>query len=423
MDFGHGVRRFLSRSGICLEWFNEQARLSLEIPRFVWLNPQPPFVWNKINCHRSPQLVQQTVRQAHEKSIEFIQKHGGYPLGWKTKEMKNMWAMAQERTLSEHPMYRAGAMFGIDCASVYTIDVLEPKPGESVLDMCCAPGAKLLLLANRLERHGELTGLDVSHDRLGTCVGISRKYRTGASRPSSASNEEWLFRVLEGDGTSALLDNHTIRWDSALDRVLFSNRVGCRICPDEFHVQAPRSRMTRKTREMVANTRKAFTPSDSFDKVIVDTQCTHEGSVRHMVKHLEEENSVWSPRILDELFNQWTDEMDKLQALQRRLIQRGFELLKPGGTMVYSTCSFSRLQNEDIVLWLLDTERFAQLEHIDVGNTGAVQGFGETKDKLASESVPFRRSTVLKETIYFDPETSGTSGLFCAKITKKTNYS
>ena len=43
------------------------------------------------------------------------------------------------------------------------------------------------------------------------------------------------------------------------------------------------------------------------------------------------------------------------------LLRNGFRLLRPGGRLVYSTCSFSLRQNEEVVQWLLDSEAEARL--------------------------------------------------------------
>jgi 16S rRNA C967 or C1407 C5-methylase (RsmB/RsmF family) len=45
----------------------------------------------------------------------------------------------------------------------------------------------------------------------------------------------------------------------------------------------------------------------------------------------------------------------ELVSLQRGLAATGFRLLKKGGCMVYSTCSFSEDQNEGVVKWLIAT--------------------------------------------------------------------
>ena len=42
-----------------------------------------------------------------------------------------------------------------------------------------------------------------------------------------------------------------------------------------------------------------------------------------------------------------------LRDLQRALLLNGFRMLRGDGLLVYSTCSFARAQNEDVVEWLL----------------------------------------------------------------------
>ena len=93
-------------------------------------------------------------------------------------------------------------------------------------------------------------------------------------------------------------------------------------------------------------------------------------------------------------------ELDKLQALQRGLLQNGFRRLKPGGRLVYSTCSFATRQNEDIVSWLLDNEPCAELVYLPVPE-------------------PATQSPQLAGTLRFVPAKGGTSGLFIAKIHKR----
>lgn len=89
-----------------------------------------------------------------------------------------------------------------------------------------------------------------------------------------------------------------------------------------------------------------------------------------------------------------------LKELQLKLIQKGFDLLRPGGVMVYSTCSFCSSQNEAIVSNLLQTNKNAELVHIFPDQYSAVS------------------STFLAGTIRFDPVKSKCSGLFVAKIKK-----
>lgn len=68
--------------------------------------------------------------------------------------------------------------------------------------------------------------------------------------------------------------------------------------------------------------------------------------------------------------------METLKVLQRQLLWNGFQLLKPGGILVYSTCSFSPKQNEDVILWFLNQAGDSVvLENIDL----SVQSTSSTK--------------------------------------------
>ena len=80
-----------------------------------------------------------------------------------------------------------------------------------------------------------------------------------------------------------------------------------------------------------------------YDRVLVDAECTHDGSIRHLEKYA----TCWGwdsleRRLLDQ------ERIQTITTLQGKLLRNGFRLLKPGGELVYSTCSLSQQQNEVI---------------------------------------------------------------------------
>ena len=96
-----------------------------------------------------------------------------------------------------------------------------------------------------------------------------------------------------------------------------------------------------------------------YDKVIVDAECTHDGSIKHLAKFAQWGWDSFERRFLEPA------RLETLSALQLSLLRAGFRALKPGGTLVYSTCSFARAQNEGVVEQLLGEESAASLVPVE----------------------------------------------------------
>lgn len=89
---------------------------------------------------------------------------------------------------------------------------------------------------------------------------------------------------------------------------------------------------------------------EQFDKILLDAPCSVEGLL-----HLDDAKA----------FTTWSvAAIRRLQALQRRMLSEAWQLLKPGGTLVYSTCTIAPEENEQVVAWLLRRDRGAQLAPI-----------------------------------------------------------
>src|SRR6185437_1693528 len=73
---------------------------------------------------------------------------------------------------------------------------------------------------------------------------------------------------------------------------------------------------------------------DSFDRILVDAPCSGTGTLRH------------NPEIRWRLSE---DDIPRLAAQQGLLLQNVVGVLKPGGRLIYSTCSIEREENEAVV--------------------------------------------------------------------------
>src|SRR5205085_12196765 len=100
--------------------------------------------------------------------------------------------------------------------------------------------------------------------------------------------------------------------------------------------------------------------SEGFDGILVDAPCTSTGTIR---RHPD---VAWLRQEAD---------IAPLVALQRRLLQKAVALLKPGGTLVYCTCSLEPEEGEAAVSALLAAEtglRRAPIEPAEVAGLAEI---------------------------------------------------
>jgi len=85
---------------------------------------------------------------------------------------------------------------------------------------------------------------------------------------------------------------------------------------------------------------ESFPLRTRFDRILVDAPCSAEGTVR-------KEPSLRCGASIGTI--------SRLSRLQKRLIVRAYDLLRPGGVLVYSTCTFAPEENESVAAHLLET--------------------------------------------------------------------
>ncbi|MCA9477961.1 MAG: RsmB/NOP family class I SAM-dependent RNA methyltransferase [Nanoarchaeota archaeon] len=131
-----------------------------------------------------------------------------------------------------------------------------------------------------------------------------------------------------------------------------------------------------------------------FDRILVDAPCSGTGTIRRSFKAL----TMYSPGLIR-----------RLVATQKTLIKHAFNMLKPGGTMVYSTCTQEPAENEAIVSFLLNQFDNAEILPIDldIKRTPAITEF---------EDLDIRPET--KDCLRIYPQDNDTEGFFVCKIRK-----
>lgn len=125
---------------------------------------------------------------------------------------------------------------------------------------------------------------------------------------------------------------------------------------------------------------------ESFDAILLDAPCSGEGVVRKDPEALKN----WSP-----------ESNQQIAATQRELIDSAFHALQPGGTLVYSTCTLNREENEDVVQWLL--ARYPQaVETLPLGSL-----FPQASEALTAEGF-----------LHVFPQIYDCEGFFVARLRK-----
>ncbi len=152
---------------------------------------------------------------------------------------------------------------------------------------------------------------------------------------------------------------------------------------------------------------------DYFDRILVDAPCSGEGMFRR------------DPDMMKE----WTARGPQYYApVQREILGHAVRMLKPGGYLLYSTCTFSTLENEENVKWLLEERDDLELVPIhgygrpDGTETGAVEWspvLGRERDRSRPELPGIADGVGLPGCVRLFPHRVRGEGHFAALLRKK----
>lgn len=165
---------------------------------------------------------------------------------------------------------------------------------------------------------------------------------------------------------------------------------------DASRVQTLRSAVERLGAVNAIITKSDFRlfPLYQADVVLLDAPCSAEGTIRDNADAL----SMWS-----------LERIKRFASLQKQLIVRAFDVLRPGGILLYSTCTFAPEENEAVVSHLLEKRKGA-LEKIEFGGVRFADGIREW------DNGPFPSG--ITRTVRLWPHHNNTGGFFIAKVRK-----
>jgi 16S rRNA (cytosine967-C5)-methyltransferase len=146
------------------------------------------------------------------------------------------------------------------------VALLDPRPGERVLDLCAGPGIKTTAIAARMGDRGEVVSVEVDPGRAAQVGDLCG--RAGVT----------CVRVEIADAAEARLGS-------------------------------------------------------GYDRILVDPPCSDLGTLASRP---------------DARWRKSPDDIERLAALQRAIVERALGSLRPGGTLVYATCTISARENEAV---------------------------------------------------------------------------
>ena len=257
------------------------------------------------------------VARLRGEGIDVSPAAGGWPL-----EVAEMMVFTGRVGDSVQRLVAEGALTPQSRGSAAVVEVLAPREGETVLDLCAGPGIKTGQIATRMEDRGEVISVELDRARAAEIAAQTRRLDLHG------------VTVFEGDATSLPLP-------------------------------------------------------EGFDRILLDAPCSDLGTLA------SRPDARWrkSPRTIE-----------RVAAVQEKALLAAAKLLRPGGTLVYSTCTISRRENEDRIAALLAASAAGQAPPLELDDLG--------------DLAPGLASPYESRTLQLRPDRDRTTGFFVGRLTR-----
>lgn len=143
---------------------------------------------------------------------------------------------------------------------------------------------------------------------------------------------------------------------------------------------------------------------EAFDKILVDAPCSGEGMFRKDIANAR----AWS-----------LEKVESCAKIQREITGQAVEMLRPGGMLLYSTCTFSPEENEGTIDYLL--KRYPEMELTDIPRQpGFMSGCLEFSGLSNWEDLDLSNREELRKCVRMFPHKLNGEGHFIALLRKKS---
>jgi len=242
--------------------------------------------------------------------------------------------------LKSHPplhslkSFRDGWFYIQDPSTLLAVRELDPQPGETILDMCAAPGGKTTFIAQLMNNQGGIVAQDVSKDRL-------ELIRENCTRLGVTCVEAGVSQFVRPHPDPLPQEREPRLVASAFPPAAMTNPT-----PGFADARQPIPPLPGGEGRGEGGIKPNSQPTH-FDRILIDAPCSNSGVMRRRV------DLRW--RISPE-------EIVRLQQTQLDLLKLAATKLKPGGVLVYSTCSLEPEENSEAVKEFLREHKNFKLE-------------------------------------------------------------
>ena len=256
------------------EWLVEKWRKNFgdeNTQRLLEWNNTPPKMYARVNALKTD--AGKLIERWREEGVEY----DFFTRDWTGENL--VFELKSHPPLARLGSFREGWFYLQDPSTLLAPAMLGAQPGETILDMCAAPGGKTTFIAQLMNNNGKIIASDLDPSRLKlvkeNCVrlGVTCAETTGSRQPATGDSR--------------------------------------------------------------------------FDRILIDAPCSNTGVMRRRV------DLRWRIQAAEIL---------RLQRTQLDLLNQAAPQLKPGGVLIYSTCSLEPEENSEVVKQFLASNRGFQLE-------------------------------------------------------------
>ena len=209
-----------------------------------------------------------------------------------------------------------------EIASMLPVLALDPKPNETILDLCASPGSKTTQIASRMQNTGTLIANEVSQGRIN--ILSANLSRCGCTNVIITKKDGMVL-------CKKLESNISITQEDISKTMNIANKTMSRAKNKNQDINNQAGDEDSGGVGTFSQTKKQ---NFLFDKILVDAPCSGEGTIRSTPAT----NKMWNPKTIT-----------RLSKIQKNLVASALKILKPGGTLIYSTCTHAPEENEAIL--------------------------------------------------------------------------